>query len=228
VAGGRVHFLSRVSKEKHIRRHLEIDLFLDSLVYGAHSTATDALMGGLPVLTLAGESFPQRVGASLLTSLQGPDTLCSGDSEAGGDACRSRDRARGSSPPQQQQWEQREQREAEGTYNLLNKVLQTFSKKSFEDVAVKLLHSPVMLRRLRQLLLQASGSLEREGGGGGRHARAGLFDTEGLVRDFLRGVQAATEVERLQAAGALAAAGDVPRQGGALELNMPHIIVTRH
>jgi predicted O-linked N-acetylglucosamine transferase (SPINDLY family) len=45
----------------HIIRHFAADLFLDSLVYGAHSTATDALRGGLPVLTIKGDSFPNRV-----------------------------------------------------------------------------------------------------------------------------------------------------------------------
>lgn len=35
-------------------RHAMADIFLDTLTYGAHSTATDALAGGLPFLTLAG------------------------------------------------------------------------------------------------------------------------------------------------------------------------------
>lgn len=43
-----------MSKSEHLRRHAVADLFLDTLTYGAHSTATDALAGGLPFLTLAG------------------------------------------------------------------------------------------------------------------------------------------------------------------------------
>lgn len=45
VAPHRIVFLGRVSKEEHVRRHSKIDLFLDTLTYGAHSTATDALKG---------------------------------------------------------------------------------------------------------------------------------------------------------------------------------------
>jgi len=41
-------------------------LFLDSLPYNAHTTASDALWAGLPVLTSPGEGFASRVAASLL------------------------------------------------------------------------------------------------------------------------------------------------------------------
>ncbi len=64
----RLIFAPRVPKTEHIRRHLAADLFLDSIVYGAHSTSTDALRGGLPVLTLEGGDFPNRVAASLYAS----------------------------------------------------------------------------------------------------------------------------------------------------------------
>lgn len=49
----------------HLARHRHADLFLDSFVYGAHSTAADAIAMGLPVLTRAGVAMPARVGASL-------------------------------------------------------------------------------------------------------------------------------------------------------------------
>jgi protein O-GlcNAc transferase len=49
----------------HLARHRHADLFLDTFVYGAHSTAADAITQGLPVLTCAGEAMPARVGASL-------------------------------------------------------------------------------------------------------------------------------------------------------------------
>ena len=60
---------ARVPKAEHLRRHAAADLLLDTLVYGAHSTATDALRGGLPLLTVRGEQFPQRVGLSLLNAV---------------------------------------------------------------------------------------------------------------------------------------------------------------
>lgn len=49
----------------HLARHRHADLFLDTFVYGAHSTAADAIAMGLPVLTRAGPAMPARVGASL-------------------------------------------------------------------------------------------------------------------------------------------------------------------
>ena len=49
----------------HLARHRHADLFLDTFVYGAHSTAADAICQGLPVLTRVGEAMRARVGASL-------------------------------------------------------------------------------------------------------------------------------------------------------------------
>eukprot|EP00903_Cladosiphon_okamuranus_P013259 g12363.t1 len=66
VDGRRIVWAKWVSKSEHLLRHALADLFLDTLTYGAHSTATDALAGGLPFLTLAGASFASRVGVSLL------------------------------------------------------------------------------------------------------------------------------------------------------------------
>lgn len=76
VGRHRIVFASRVEKWRHVARHAAADIFLDTLAYGAHSTATDALYGAVPVLTVPGGSFPSRVGASLYGS------LC-GDSEQG-------------------------------------------------------------------------------------------------------------------------------------------------
>ena len=52
----------------HLARHRHADLFLDTFVYGAHSTAADAIAQGIPVLTCAGAAMPARVGASLCTA----------------------------------------------------------------------------------------------------------------------------------------------------------------
>lgn len=45
ISPTRIVFAERVSKTMHIERHLAADLFLDTFIYGAHSTATDALRG---------------------------------------------------------------------------------------------------------------------------------------------------------------------------------------
>jgi predicted O-linked N-acetylglucosamine transferase (SPINDLY family) len=53
----------------HLSRHRQADLFLDTLPYNAHTTASDALWAGVPVLTCAGETFAGRVAASLLKAV---------------------------------------------------------------------------------------------------------------------------------------------------------------
>ncbi len=65
----RLVFASRLPKDKHLERHRLADLFLDTFVYNAHTTASDALWAGLPILTLQGTTFQSRVCASLLTAL---------------------------------------------------------------------------------------------------------------------------------------------------------------
>lgn len=62
----------------HLGRQAAADLFLDTVPYNAHTTAADALYAGLPVLTLAGDAFAGRVGASLLRALDLPE-LITGD-----------------------------------------------------------------------------------------------------------------------------------------------------
>jgi predicted O-linked N-acetylglucosamine transferase (SPINDLY family) len=51
------------------------DLFLDTLPYNAHTTASDALWAGLPFITCMGETFPGRVGASLLRAVGLPELV---------------------------------------------------------------------------------------------------------------------------------------------------------
>ena len=69
------------------------DLFLDTLPYNAHTTASDALWAGLPVLSCRGTTFPGRVGASLLHALDLADELLV-DDVAGVRGARHRARAR--------------------------------------------------------------------------------------------------------------------------------------
>lgn len=66
----RLVFANRVPKvEDHLARYRVADLFLDTWPYNAHTTAADALLSGLPVVTYKGQSFPSRVAASLLESI---------------------------------------------------------------------------------------------------------------------------------------------------------------
>jgi predicted O-linked N-acetylglucosamine transferase (SPINDLY family) len=63
----------------HLSRYTLADLFLDTFPYNAHTTASDALWAGLPVVTRAGRSFASRVGASLLTTLGMPGLITGSD-----------------------------------------------------------------------------------------------------------------------------------------------------
>ena len=72
---GRLVFAPLLAKDAHIRRQSAADLFLDTLPSNAHTTASDALWAGVPVLTLAGETFAGRVGASLLRAVGLPDLV---------------------------------------------------------------------------------------------------------------------------------------------------------
>ena len=73
---GRLVFAPRLPLSDHLARLLCADLFLDNFIYGAHTTAFDALNAGVPVLTLQGESFAARVGASILTAIDLPELIC--------------------------------------------------------------------------------------------------------------------------------------------------------
>jgi predicted O-linked N-acetylglucosamine transferase (SPINDLY family) len=74
VSPERLIFAARTSAPAHLARQRAADLFLDTLPCNAHTTASDALLVGLPVLTCMGESFASRVAASLLRA-QGLDEL---------------------------------------------------------------------------------------------------------------------------------------------------------
>jgi len=74
VAADRLIFAPRVPIADHLARHQLADLFLDTLPYNAHTTASDALWMGLPLLTCTGQTFASRVAGSLLHAL-GMDDL---------------------------------------------------------------------------------------------------------------------------------------------------------
>jgi hypothetical protein len=66
----RLIFAGRVPLvEDHLARYRQADLFIDTYPYNAHTTAADALMAGLPVITCMGNAFPSRVAGSLLYSI---------------------------------------------------------------------------------------------------------------------------------------------------------------
>ena len=66
----RLIFAKRVpSLADHLARHRLADLFLDTLPYNAHTTATDALWAGLPVVTRIGDTFAGRSAASQLNAI---------------------------------------------------------------------------------------------------------------------------------------------------------------
>ncbi|MDQ0357649.1 putative O-linked N-acetylglucosamine transferase (SPINDLY family) [Rhodoplanes tepidamans] len=68
-------FAPRAPLAEHLARHRQADLFLDTLPYNAHTTASDALWSGLPIVTCEGATFPSRVCASLLRAVGLPELV---------------------------------------------------------------------------------------------------------------------------------------------------------
>lgn len=75
VAPERLVFAPRVKLDDYLARLTLADLFLDTLPYNAHTTASDALRAGLPVVTCAGSSFAGRVAGSLLHAVGLPELI---------------------------------------------------------------------------------------------------------------------------------------------------------
>jgi predicted O-linked N-acetylglucosamine transferase (SPINDLY family) len=73
----RLVFAPKMEISEHLARHKLADLFIDTLPCNAHTTASDALWAGLPVLTCMGESFASRVAASLLNAIEMPELITS-------------------------------------------------------------------------------------------------------------------------------------------------------
>jgi predicted O-linked N-acetylglucosamine transferase (SPINDLY family) len=73
----RLVFAERLSLPDHLARHRLADLFLDTLPYNAHTTASDALWAELPVLSQIGETFAGRVSSSLLNAIGAPELIVS-------------------------------------------------------------------------------------------------------------------------------------------------------
>jgi predicted O-linked N-acetylglucosamine transferase (SPINDLY family) len=75
VAPERLIFADRPEKPVHLRRLGLADLALDTRLYNGHTTSSDALWAGLPVLTLLGSQYAARVSASVLTAIGLPDMV---------------------------------------------------------------------------------------------------------------------------------------------------------
>jgi predicted O-linked N-acetylglucosamine transferase (SPINDLY family) len=75
VASERLIFAPRMPLPEHLARHRLADLFLDTLPCNAHTTASDALWAGLPLLTCTGSAFCGRVATSLLHAVELPELI---------------------------------------------------------------------------------------------------------------------------------------------------------
>jgi len=94
VSPDRLVFAPHQRIDLHLARQHRADLFLDTFNYGAHTTASDALWAGLPVVTCCGATFASRVGASLLRALDLAELITSSPSDYESLALRlARDRA---------------------------------------------------------------------------------------------------------------------------------------
>ena len=76
IAPGRLVFAPTQWTPEHLTRYPLADLFLDTTPYSAHTTTSDALWMGLPVITVPGRSFPSRVCGSLVAAAGMPDMIC--------------------------------------------------------------------------------------------------------------------------------------------------------
>lgn len=76
ISPDRIIFAQKLANPHHLARYPLADLFLDTTPYGAHTTCSDALWMGVPVLTLSGRTFASRVCGSLVRSAGLPELVC--------------------------------------------------------------------------------------------------------------------------------------------------------
>lgn len=81
IAAERIIFAGKLANSYHLARYVLADLFLDTTPYGAHTTASDALWMGVPVLTMSGRSFASRVCGSLTRAAGIPELIASSAEE---------------------------------------------------------------------------------------------------------------------------------------------------
>lgn len=78
---GRLVFADKMPEPEHLARHKHADLLLDTFNVNAHTTASDALWAGLPLVTLPGEQFAARVAASVLTAANMPELIAKSEED---------------------------------------------------------------------------------------------------------------------------------------------------
>ena len=77
----RLIFADLIPQDEHLARHRHADLFLDTFYYNAHTTASDALWAGVPVVTKMGQQFSSRVCGSLLNAVGLPELITNTDED---------------------------------------------------------------------------------------------------------------------------------------------------
>ncbi len=77
----RIIFAVKVPMDEHLTRHSLADLFIDTFAFNAHSTATEALWAGLPLVTKTGQGFAARVAGSLLNAIGLPELITESEEE---------------------------------------------------------------------------------------------------------------------------------------------------
>ena len=77
ISKERIIFAKKIDFEEHIQRQQIIDLFLDTFPYNAHTSTSDALWAGCPVITLSGQTFASRVAGSILSEINCPELITS-------------------------------------------------------------------------------------------------------------------------------------------------------
>lgn len=77
----RLIFAPKLPHSEHLARHKHADLFIDTFNYNAHTTASDALWAGLPVVTKQGKQFAARVASSLLHAIGLPELVTNSEEE---------------------------------------------------------------------------------------------------------------------------------------------------
>ena len=75
ILSERLIFAKPVPHAEHLARHRLADLFIDTFNVNAHTTASDALWAGLPIVTKLGKGFAARVAGSLLTAIHLPELI---------------------------------------------------------------------------------------------------------------------------------------------------------
>ena len=81
ISSERLIFGKRLPRVEYLGRYKVVDLFLDTNPYNAGTTSSDALRMGLPVITYLGQSFPSRMGASILKSINMPELIANSQNE---------------------------------------------------------------------------------------------------------------------------------------------------